>query len=100
MSVLKLSKPVAQPKPASSKGQRTRRHQSRMAKWRDAVWRRWGLGSAAICAKCSRVVWRTSIPMGAPDHIKPRSTSPELKYDPMNGQILCVVCHARKHGEK
>ena len=69
-------------------------HDRRAKSFRDAVWKRnsWGgLHVHAHCARCRNVVIRGK--GGEVDHIKPRSTHPELKYDPANGRILCHFCN-------
>lgn len=44
-----------------------------------------------LCAICKR----PGVPLDV-DHIKKRSTHPELKYDLDNLQLLCRDCHTRK----
>jgi 5-methylcytosine-specific restriction endonuclease McrA len=83
------------PKPKSSKGQRTKRHQAKMLSFINAVWLREGIldyGHMTRCRKCSCWVYRHD-GSGEVHHLKPRSTSPESKYDPTNGVILCRECH-------
>lgn len=101
-----LSRPIPQPKPVSKPHQRTQTHNKRMAAFRDAVWAKFGVytwrgtkrDQMAPCEGCDRTVFRYSHPFGSADHVKMRSTSPEEKYNPLNGKILCEdLCHKRKH---
>lgn len=69
----------------------------REVKFRNHVWR----DSKYVCAFCGRRVKRTielTADAGHVDHIKPRSTSPALKFDPKNGRVLCANCHQKRHG--
>lgn len=70
-------------------------HDRKAKAFRDAVWKRHGAGRAscltATCARCHRFVERGK--GGEVDHFRPRSTHPELKYDPANGRIVCHTCN-------
>lgn len=94
-----LSLPIAQPKPVADHGKRRRRDTRRMREFRDAVW---ALVSDsygwANCYYCRSVVRRGSdIFRGEVHHILPRSTHPELKYEPANGCVSCEDCHRKQH---
>lgn len=88
-----LSKPVAVPKPKSVSRQAK---DGRLARaFRQAVWARDGfkngLGTySGYCARCKEPVCQGE--GGTVDHIKPRSTHPELKYEPTNGRLACMPC--------
>lgn len=80
------------PKPVSRKAKAERLGR----KFRNAVWARekvggWKDNETALCARCGVLVMRGED--GEVDHIKPRSTHPELKYDPSNGRIACRPCN-------
>lgn len=65
-------------------------------KLRDAVWHRdkvggWKGAESALCARCKVLVMRGD--GGEVDHIKPRSTHPELAFDPANARIVCGPCN-------
>ena len=75
-------------------------HDRRAKAFRDAMWKRDATGAmrddfvirdVASCARCRCHVVRGA--NGEVDHIKPRSTHPELKYDPANGRIVCHACN-------
>lgn len=84
----------------STKRARRTKRSGRWKVWRDAVW----AASEGICAECSRSVIRTddifAENAGHADHIKPRGSHPELRFDPANGQILCSKHHFEKHGQR
>lgn len=82
------------PKPAVTSRQSKDSRQARA--FRVAVWARDGapngLGTySGFCARCRRLVCQGHD--GQIDHIKPRSTHPELKYEPSNGRIVCRTCN-------
>jgi len=57
-----------------------------------APWRRlraWWLARHPLCVACSS-------PANEVDHIKPRSSAPELSYSLQNLQSMCKSCHSRK----
>ena len=89
---MQLSKPNAVPKPKSVSRQAK---DGRLARaFREAVWKRDGfkngLGTySGYCARCGKLVCQGD--GGQIDHIKPRSTHPELKYDPANARIVCAA---------
>ena len=92
-----LSKPIAQPKPKRRPMVTIR--QAKMRAFVDAVWRTNRIGASgkeAYCRLCFRIVTRGV--NAEVDHIKPRSTHPELRYDVSNGRILCKECHQNQHG--
>lgn len=94
-----LSKPVSQPKPEVKPDRRRNLHKQRMRAFRDAVWSRvsdrYGWTN---CHYCRHVVRRGSEFFGGEvDHIRPRSTHPELKYEPLNGCVTCRDCHRKRH---
>lgn len=75
-------------------------HDRKAKTFRDAVWRNARRGAmrdtaaireVAVCARCHALVARGQ--NGEVDHIKPRSTHPELKYEPTNGRIVCHACN-------
>lgn len=72
------------PKPTN----RQARNRKREREFLDAVWNGKQYGA---CARCHRMVIRGG--SGEVDHIKPRSTHPELKYEPANGRIVCRSCN-------
>ena len=83
------------PKPAKGTARKAR-HATRKRReqaFRDAVWNYWGVGgdSRAFCARCHREVTRGR--GGEVDHVKPRSTHPELAFTPSNGRIVCAPCN-------
>lgn len=47
--------------------------------------------------KCQKTI-ELNPKRGEVDHIRPRSLAKTRRYDPANGQLLCLVCHLRKHG--
>lgn len=85
------------PKPNSGSDRlaRKRKHDREAKAFRDAVWARDGryIGGwqYAECARCHCYISRGDT--GTVDHIKPRSTHPELKTDPKNGRLVCVACN-------
>lgn len=103
-----LSSPVAQPKAKADPRRRTRLHKTRMREFVNNVWALFGAvtwrhticDQMAPCEGCGKTVFRRSSPFGAVDHIKPRSTCPEEKYNPSNGKLVCERCHNEKHGWK
>lgn len=70
-------------------------HDRKAKAFRDAVWRRERRKDIIVewapCARC-HVGCQRGV-SGEVDHIKPRSTHPELKYDPTNGRIVCHDCN-------
>lgn len=83
------------PKPAKGSTTRTRRTRkvSRYRKFLDAAWafHAGRLGCRTRCARCGVWVWRG---LGAEvDHIQPKSTHPELRYDVQNTRITCATCN-------
>ena len=71
-------------------------HDRKAKAFRDAVWKRdrisdYTPNEVARCQRCRGLVVRGK--GGEVDHIKPRSTHPELKYDPSNGRIVCHECN-------
>lgn len=48
-----------------------------------------------ICQRCKRECLYVEV-----DHIKKRSTNPELKYEVSNLQILCKPCHHKETQKK
>jgi len=85
------------PKPAkgTTKKLRHRKYENGLKRWRDAVWARdgWLLygKTCGTCKRCGSMVTRGVD--GEVDHIKPRSTHPERRYEPSNGRIVCSVCN-------
>ena len=83
------------PQPKPPVVNRKAREERKAKQFRDAVWRRdqvggWRQHETAYCARCKLLVMRGE--GGEIDHIKPRSTHTELKYDPSNGRIVCHDC--------
>lgn len=81
------------PKPQAKS--RKAQHELRGRKFRDAVWARDGRkngigGQSGNCFRCGVLIVRGET--GTVDHKKPRSTHPELKYDPTNGRLACMKC--------
>lgn len=70
-------------------------HDRKAKAFRDAVWRRDRRSDIIVeCARCVRCKkWVQRGKDGEVDHVKPRSTHPELKYDPSNGRIVCHNCN-------
>lgn len=65
-----------------------------MRLWTEAVHKIGG----SKCAVCGRVHGEVDPKTGKPSymnahHIEPRATCPALRYDPMNGILLCPSCH-------
>ena len=85
------------PKPAKGTARKARyaTRKRREQAFRDAVWRRDRrkdiIVECAYCARCPVFVRRGV--NGEVDHIKPRSTHPELAFDPSNGRIVCFDCN-------
>lgn len=80
------------PKPKARK--RSRVNEQKAKKFRDSVWARDGfkngLGTySGYCCFPGCGVLITQTENGTVDHIKPRSTHPELKYTPENGRLVC-----------
>ena len=50
------------------------------------------------CARCSRNIGRLTdlAPMNFA-HIKSKGAYPELKYEPINIEIVCTACHVGEH---
>lgn len=94
-----LSKPIAQPKAKPDPLKRRRTHKQRMQAFVDAVWLRVSdLNGWTNCHYCLCVVRRGSRFFGGEvHHILKRSTHPELKYEPLNGCVVCRDCHRRLH---
>lgn len=88
---------IGYPKPAkgTAKRQRRRKYLSGLQAWRDAVWSARGVGpkgqEVAACGFCGLFVHRGVD--GEADHIKPRSTHPELRTDPTNGRPVHWRCN-------
>lgn len=78
------------PKPQKGTAKRTRRTTRRRSErsFRDAVW---AGRYYATCERCKRLTIRGV--SGEVDHIQPRSTHPELAFDPANGRIVCFECN-------
>lgn len=95
-----LTKPVAVPKPKADPRRRTRTHRKRIEAFKDAVWaREVDENGWANCFHCGRIVKRGSEFFDADvHHVLHRSTHPELRYEPLNGQLSCIECHRK--GEK
>ena len=92
MSPLPPFSPQPKPEPARRKTELERKRRI----FSDAVWRRdqvggWKGHESAYCARCGELVMRGE--GGQIDHIKPRSTHPELKYEPSNARIVCGPCN-------
>lgn len=88
-----LSKPIAVPKPDHCTRKAT--HDRKAKSFRDAAWKLHGFKNAdneevGHCARCRRFLIRGV--NGTVDHIKPRSTHPELKYDVTNARLACGTC--------
>lgn len=59
-----------------------------------AVWAR-DKGFCQCCGvKCLKTI-AADPKRGEVHHLKPRSTSPEKRYDVDNGQLLCLICHTK-----
>jgi 5-methylcytosine-specific restriction endonuclease McrA len=92
---MQLSKPNAVPKPKNGPS-RASVAEAKGRKFREAVWKRDGfkngLGTySGYCVRCTRLVCQSD--NGEIDHRKPKSTHPELKYEPSNGRITCHDCN-------
>lgn len=89
----------AQPKPVADPSKRTRTHKRRMQQFVDAVWARVTHADGwTNCYYCCCIVKRGSTFFGGEVHHKlPRSTHPELKYEPLNGCVACRDCHRKRH---
>lgn len=92
-----LTKPLAQPKPKADPNKRKRTHKQKMQSFVDAVWERVNDEDGwTHCHYCRCVVKRGSeVFDGEVHHVLPRSTHPELKYEPLNGVVLCTDDHRR-----
>lgn len=84
---------VSFPKPKARS--RKAKAESLARPFRNSAWRKHGQGirgqEHAPCARCGREVWRGVD--GEIDHIKPRSTHPELRYDVENTRVTCHECN-------
>lgn len=97
--LMALSLPIAQPKPLADPGKRRRTHKRRMQAFVDAVWAEVSDENGwAQCFYCPSYVKRGSYFFNGHVHHKlPRSTYPELKYEPSNGCVACEDCHRKEH---
>lgn len=89
------------------KAKKDRGDAKKLRAFRDAVWGReqlrWFMASGSMVARCQRcevAVYRDIEPFGEVHHKIPRSTcTPEERYDPSNGVLLCGHmqndCHGR-----
>ena len=96
-----LSKPfIPQPKPVSRLAatlEKRRTEKKAGELFRAAVWIRAG----GRCEQCGRRCVRTTElrpDRGEVDHLRPRSLSKALKFDPKNGRLLCLEHHMERHG--
>lgn len=81
-----------QPKPKAAL--RKTEYHRKQRQFTNAVWERdqvggWKGHESAYCVRCKVLVMRGE--GGQVDHIKPRSTHPELRYEPSNGRIVCAA---------
>lgn len=86
---------LPKPKSGSDRLARKRKHDREAKAFRDAVWARNGYVVAGYqysrCARCLVHIERGG--NGTVDHIKPRSTHPELKTDVSNARLVCLTCN-------
>lgn len=71
-------------------------HDRKAKAWRDAAWLTHGFKNnsgqqVGVCARCKVFVVRGE--NGTVDHVQPRSTHPERKYDPSNARLVCAKCN-------
>ena|SRR3990167_4725671 len=100
MSVADLFYRGAQPKPeprSRTKARKRREDAEQLQAFRSAVWARERIEGApghGACQQCARVVSPTGPGdyRGEVHHVKSRRHK-ATRYDPANGQLLCVPCH-------
>lgn len=99
---MRISVPFSpQPKPKAKRREAERNRLSR--KFRDAAWATHRLGGPkgeeyAACAVCKQLTYRGVD--GTVDHIKMRSTHPELRYDVSNSRIVHSWCNRQLKANK
>ena len=91
--------PQPKGKAVTLKTQRDRRERQ----FRDAAWATHRLGGPkgeeyAVCAVCKQLTYRGVD--GTVDHIKMRSTHPELRYDVSNSRIVHSWCNRQLKADK
>lgn len=84
-----------QPKPKHLLKKAEKERKARL--FRDAVWKRDRIAGSygnesGLCVKCGAYLERGD-GHSEVDHIKPKSTHPELAYDPANGRLTCKPCN-------
>lgn len=81
-------------KPAKGTSTRARRAAKRSAyeRFLDATWRyHTGRANRLPCARCGVWAWRGI--NAEVDHIKPKSTHPDLRFEVRNTRITCIACN-------
>lgn len=92
------SRPMPKPRPRVLDRVEYKREAEKKARdFRAAVWKR----DDGICQRCGVKCLRTitlDVRRGEVHHLKPRSISPENRYNVALARLYCLQCHTDWHG--